>query len=68
MILFLQAYRCYLCYIYIYVYVYICMHPEIYLRNLIQIFYPGLMNKEMQTSKYVHSTTSQKYKNIYKIC
>jgi hypothetical protein len=25
-----------------------------------------LMNKEMQTSKYVHSITSQKYKNIYK--
>lgn len=44
------------------------MYPEIYLRNLIQIFYPGLMNKEMQTSKYVHSTTSQKYKNLYKKC
>lgn len=51
-----------------YIYVYIRMYPEIYLRNLIQIFYPGLMNKEMQTSKYVHSTTSQKYKNLYKKC
>ena len=55
-------------YVYIYEYVYIRMYPEIFLRNLIQIFYPDLMNKEMQTSKYVHSTTSQKYKNIYKKC
>ncbi len=47
-----------------YIYVYIRMYPEIFLRYLIQIFYPALMNKEMQTSKYVHSTTSQKYKNI----
>ena len=57
-----------ICDIYICKYVYIRMYPEIFLRNLIQIFYPGLMNKEMQTSKYVHSTTSQKYKNIYKKC
>jgi hypothetical protein len=53
---------------YIYEYVYIHIYTEIFLRNVIQIFYPGLMNKEMQTSRYVHSTTSQKYKSIYKKC